>query len=47
VLLFNLKGAHIDIDWNNIIKKEARGKNDADLDEVQEVGIHIFYFRKD
>ena len=25
------------IDWNDIIKKEARGKNDEDLGEVQEV----------
>ena len=26
------------IDWNDIIKKEARGSNDEDLGEVQEVG---------
>jgi uncharacterized protein (TIGR02271 family) len=26
-----------DIDWNDVIKKEARGKNDEDLGEVQEV----------
>lgn len=26
------------IDWNDVIKKEARGKNDEDLGEVQEVG---------
>ena len=25
------------IDWNEVIKKEARGLNDADLGEVQEV----------
>jgi hypothetical protein len=25
------------IDWANVIKKEARGINDADLGEVQEV----------
>lgn len=25
------------IDWNNVIKKEARGSNDEDLGEVQEV----------
>jgi hypothetical protein len=25
------------IDWNEMIKKEARGLNDADLGEVQEV----------
>ena len=27
----------IDIDWNDVIKKEARGINDEDLGEVQEV----------
>jgi hypothetical protein len=26
------------LDWNDIIKKEARGTNDEDLGEVQEVG---------
>ena len=26
-----------DIDWNDVIKKEARGNNDLDLGEVQEV----------
>jgi uncharacterized protein (TIGR02271 family) len=26
------------IDWDDVIKKEARGKNDEDLGEVQEVG---------
>ena len=26
------------INWNQVIKKEARGKNDEDLGEVQEVG---------
>jgi hypothetical protein len=25
------------IDWNDVVKKEARGLNDADLGEVQEV----------
>ena len=25
------------IDWKNVIKKETRGFDDADLDEVQEV----------
>jgi hypothetical protein len=24
-------------DWNQVIKKEARGRNDADLGEVMEV----------
>jgi stress response protein YsnF len=26
------------IDWSDVIKKEARGRNDEDLGEVQEVG---------
>jgi hypothetical protein len=26
------------IDWDEVIKKEARGKDDEDLGEVQEVG---------
>ena len=26
-----------DIDWNDTIKKEARGSNDEDLGEVQEI----------
>ena len=31
-----------DINWNDVIKKEARGKNDEDLGEVQELSlIHI------
>ena len=25
------------IDWNEVVKKEARGKNDDDLGEVQEI----------
>jgi hypothetical protein len=25
------------INWNEVVKKEARGKNDEDLGEVQEV----------
>ena len=30
------------IEWNNVIKKEARGFDDADFGEVQEVGVeHI------
>src|SRR5919202_6067525 len=27
-----------DIDWNDVIKKEARGSGDEDLGEVQETG---------
>ena len=26
------------INWDEVIKKEARGKNDEDLGEVQEIG---------
>ena len=26
------------IEWNDVIKKEARGSNDDDLGEVKEVG---------
>jgi len=26
-----------DIDWKDVLKKEARGKNDEDLGEVQEI----------
>jgi hypothetical protein len=36
------------INWNEVIKKEARGKNDEDLGEVQEVGdtyVPIVYER--
>ena len=28
------------IDWNDVIKKEARGSNDEDLGEVHEVGAN-------
>ena len=27
------------IDWNDVVKKEARGINDADLGEVQEIRL--------
>jgi len=27
-----------DIDWDDVIKKEARGSRDEDLGEVQEIG---------
>ncbi|MGN6349451.1 MAG: hypothetical protein ACTHLL_06855 [Candidatus Nitrosocosmicus sp.] len=27
----------IDIDWKEVLKKEARGRNDEDLGEVQEI----------
>ena len=32
------KGSTSNIDWNDVIKKEARGSGDEDLGEVQEVG---------
>jgi hypothetical protein len=50
---------HHDIDWNDIIKKEAKGKNDKNLGKVKEIqgnyvlvqrGIidkEIFYIPKD
>jgi len=35
-----------DIDWNDVIKKEARGINDEDLGEVQQVqGIYVLVKR--
>ena len=34
------------IDWNDVIKKEARGTDDADLGEVQEVGRHYVMTQK-
>jgi uncharacterized protein (TIGR02271 family) len=33
-----MAGEQGSINWNKVIKKEARGKNDEDLGEVQEVG---------
>src|ERR687898_125115 len=37
-LNIHMAGDQGSINWNEIIKKEARGKNDEDLGEVQEVG---------
>ena len=34
------------IDWNDVIKKEARGSNDEDLGEVQEVGQDYVLVKK-
>ncbi len=31
--------SNTNIDWNDVIKKEARGINDADLGEVQEIRL--------
>ena len=35
--MFETSSYSDDIDWNDVIKKEARGKNDDDLGEVQQV----------
>lgn len=35
-----------DIDWNDVVKKEARGINDEDLGEVQEIGIDYIFVQK-
>ena len=35
-----------DIEWDEIIKKEARGINDADLGEVQEVTTNSVITKK-
>ena len=34
------------IDWNDVIKKEARGLNDADLGEVQDVSNGFVFTQK-
>ena len=34
------------IDWNDVIKKEARGLNDADLGEVQGVSNGFVFTQK-
>ena len=34
------------IDWNNVIKKEARGLDDYDLGEVQEIDDEIVLTKK-
>ena len=36
----------INIDWNEIIKKEARGINDFDLGEVQEIQSDVVVTQK-
>jgi uncharacterized protein (TIGR02271 family) len=35
-----------DIDWNDVVKKEARGINDEDLGEVQEIGFNYIFVQK-
>lgn len=37
-LNIHMAGEQGSINWNEVIKKEARGKNDEDLGEVQEIG---------
>lgn len=37
-LNIHMAGDRGSINWNEVIKKEARGKNDEDLGEVQEIG---------
>jgi hypothetical protein len=34
------------IDWSDVVKKEARGSNDEDLGEVQEVGQNYVLVQK-
>ena len=34
------------IDWNDVIKKEARGSNDEDLGEVQEVDENYIFVQR-
>ena len=34
-----------DIDWNDVVKKEARGINDEDLGEVQ-IGFNYIFVQK-
>jgi hypothetical protein len=34
------------IEWDGVIKKEARGINDEDLGEVQEIQVTTFLFKK-
>ena len=36
----------VNIDWNEIIKKEARGINDFDLGEVQEIQSDVVVTQK-
>jgi hypothetical protein len=37
IICFFKMGMNTEIDWNEVIKKEARGNNELDLGEVQEV----------
>jgi uncharacterized protein (TIGR02271 family) len=34
------------IDWNDVVKKEARGSHDEDLGEVQEIGTNYIFVEK-
>ena len=37
-LIYNYVSNSKNIDWNDVVKKEARGSDDEDLGEVQETG---------
>lgn len=41
-----VKTAISNIDWNGVIKKEARGNRNEDLGEVQEVGPNYILVQK-
>ena len=46
-LNIHMAGDQGSINWNEVIKKEARGKNDEDLGEVQEIGDTYVLVQKD
>ena len=45
-LYATVKAMSSSIDWNDVTKKEARGSNDEDLGEVQEVGPNYVLVQK-
>jgi hypothetical protein len=38
--------SYLSIDWNDVINKEARGSNDEDLGEVQEVDENYVFVER-
>ena len=38
--------SYLSIDWNDILNKEARGSNDEDLGEVQEVDENYIFVQR-
>jgi hypothetical protein len=38
--------SYLSIDWNDVINKEARGSNDEDLGEVQEVDENYIFVQR-